>query len=348
MNLRLRRLLFPLAMLTLSGCGGHAADSTDEAKISAAVTTQAVHQGTLPDIITAYGTAAPAIDAATTLSVRVEGAVTQFDVTAGAVVRRGQHLLTFTLSPAAVATYQQAQTALNVARMQREHTAQLLSHQLATRDQLAQADKAVSDARSVLDALRKQQGDGRTLELLAPVDGIVTNIAATRGDMLQPGAPLLSLARGDGLVVSVGVEMDPRHAPVVGDKVTLMPLGAGEPVSGVVKRVAGMLDPRTHLQSADIAPDTSVIAGMGYRADIVVGQWHGWLIPRDALVGDASSWQVFQVADGKAVRIAVTVVGESDTVSVVNGALDAQRPLVVVGNTQLDDGMAVRVAEPSK
>jgi len=32
----------------------------------------------------------------------------------------------------------------------------------------------------------------------------------------------------------------------------------------------------------------------------------------------------------------------------VNGALNAQRPLVVVGNTQLDDGMAVRLAEPSK
>jgi RND family efflux transporter MFP subunit len=332
MNTRLCRFLFPLVALTLAGCGGSAADSdaSSSDKVSAAVTTQPVHQGSLPDVVSAYGTAAPAIDAA------------------GTAVHRGQRLLTFTLSPTAAAAYQQARTALNVAQAAREHTAQLLAHKLATRDQLAQANKAASDARSALDALRKQQGDGRTTELRAPFDGIVSSIAATRGDTLQPGAALLSLARGGGVQVSVGLEMDPQHAPVPGDKVTLVPLGAGAPVTGVVKRVAGMLDPHTHLQNADIAPDGPVIAGMGYRADITIGQWRGWLIPRDALVEDGTAWQVFQVAGGKAIKVPVTLVGESDTVSVVSGALDAQRPLVVVGNTQLEDGMAVRTAEPVK
>jgi len=349
MNPHLRRFILPVVVLALSGCGGNAADDAGGSnKISAAVTTQAVHEGSLPDIVSAYGTAAPAIDAASTLSIQAEGAVTQFDVTAGTAVHRGQRLLTFTLSPTAAAAYQQARTALNVAQAVREHAAQLLAHQLTTRDQLAQADKAASDARSALDALRKQQGDGGTMELLAPVDGIVSSIAANRGDTLQPGAPLLSLARGGGLLVSVGIEMDPQHSPVSGDKVRLVPLGAGASVTGVVKRVAGMLDPHTHLQNADITPDGSVIAGMGYRADITVGQWHGWLIPRDALVEDGTAWQVFQVASGKAVKVPVTLVGESDTVSVVSGALDAHRPLVVVGNTQLEDGMAVRTAEPAK
>ena len=348
MNMRLRPFVLPTLALTLAACGVATTDSGDSDKISAAVTTQAVHQGNLPDIISAYGTATPAIDAASTLNIQAEGAVTQFDVTAGIAVHRGQHLLTFTLSPAAAAAYQQARTTLSVALAQREHTAQLLSYQLATRDQLAQADKAASDAHSALDALRKQQGDSTTVELLAPVDGIVSSIAATRGDTLQPGAPLLSLARGGGVVVSVGIELDPQHAPVPGDKVMLVPLGAGASVTGVVKRVAGMLDTHTHLQNADITPDGTVIAGMGYRADITVGQWRGWLVPRDALVGDGSTWQVYQVADGKAVKIPVTLIGESDTVSVVSGALDAQRPLVVVGNTQIDDGMAVRMAEPSK
>ena len=350
MNTRLCRCIFALVALSLAGCGGSAADSDagGSDKVSAAVITQAVHQGSLPDVVSAYGTAAPAIDAASTLSIQAEGAVTQFDVTAGSTIHRGERLLTFTLSPTAAAAYQQARTALNVAQATREHTAQLLAHQLATRDQLAQADKAASDARSALDALRKQQGDGRTMELLAPFDGIVSSIAATRGDTLQPGAALLSLARGGGVLVSVGLEMNPQHVPVPGDKVTLVPLGTGAPVTGVVKRVAGMLDPHTHLQNADIAPDGPVIAGMGYRADITIGQWRGWLIPRDALVEDGTAWQVFQVAGGKAIKVPVTLVGESDTVSVVSGALDAQRPLVVVGNTQLEDGMAVRAAEPVK
>ena len=181
MNTRLCRCLFPLVALTLAGCGGSAADSgaSSSDKVSAAVATQAVHQGSLPDVVSAYGTAAPAIDAASTLSIQAECAVTQFDVTAGTAVHCGQRLLTFTLSPTAAAAYQQARTALNVAQAAREHTAQLMAHQLATRDQLAQANKAASDARSALDALRKQQGDGRTTELRAPFDGIVSSIAAT-------------------------------------------------------------------------------------------------------------------------------------------------------------------------
>lgn len=348
MNSFLRGHLFLIAALMLAGCGETATDSADDAKTSAAVTTQAVHQGDLPDIISAYGSAAPSIDAASTLSIQAEGAVTQFDVTVGTAVRRGQRLLTFTLSPAAASAYQQARTALTVARAQREHTAQLLSHELATRDQLAQADKAASDARAALDTLHKQQGDGTTFELLAPVDGVVSSIAAARGDTLQSGAPLLSLARGGGVVVSVGVEMDPQHAPAPGNLTTLVPLGSGATVTGVVKRIAGMLDPHTHLQNTDITADGPLVTGMGYRADITVGQWHGWLVPRDALVGDGTRWNVFQVAGEKAVMVPVTIVGESDTVSVVRGALDARRPLVVVGNTQLVDGMAVRVTEPSK
>ena len=57
----------------------------------------------------------------------------------------------------------------------------------------------------------------------------------------------------------------------------------------------------------------SVVAGMGYRADITVGAWHGWVIPREALTGDGANWHVFQVAAGKAVAVPVLqVAGQSD------------------------------------
>ncbi|WP_077444587.1 efflux RND transporter periplasmic adaptor subunit [Rhodanobacter sp. C05] len=335
----------------LAACAGGQGDAAEQGdKVSALVTTQPTRHGSLPEIVSAYGTAAPALDAATTLSVQAEGSVEHFEVAAGAVVKRGQPLLSFALAPAVVATYRQAQTAWELARTQRVHTEQLLSQQLATRDQLAQADKALSDARSTLDALRKQQGDEAVFMLRAPYDGIVSTVVANQGDVLQAGAPLLAMARGDGVVVSVGIEPDAAHPVSVGDRANLVPLGSGATVSGVVKRVAGMLDAHTHLLDADIVPTGAVVVGAGYRADIAIGQWQGWLVPRDALVGDGDAWQVFQVADGKAVKVAVRIVGESDTVTVVSGELDPQRPLVVVGNTQLDDGMAVHsaTAEPAK
>ena len=104
--------------------------------------------------MTAYGAAAPALDGGMTLSLQQDGRVLAIAVTPGEAVHAGERLLDFGASAAAVSTYQQAVSALTAARQQRGHTAQLLAQQLATRDQLAQADKAVADAQATLDALR--------------------------------------------------------------------------------------------------------------------------------------------------------------------------------------------------
>jgi RND family efflux transporter MFP subunit len=342
----LRWLLASSAVLTLAACSGD--DAADNGAVSAAVSTVPLHQGSLPELVTAYGIAEPAADAAQVLSVQAAGRVTQWAVTAGAPVKRGQRLLTFTLAPSAVAAYQQAESALKVAQAQRTHTEQLLSQQLATRDQQEQADKALQEAQSSLDALVQQQGRAATVELIAPFDGTVASVVAAQGDLLQPGAPLLSVQRGDGLVVTAGIEREAMERVQVGAKVELTPLDAATPVHGTVRRVARALNPHTHLLDVEVVPDGALVAGEGFRADIVVGQWQGWLLPRDALQGDESNRYVFQVADNKAVRVPVRVLGETDSVSVATGALDAKHPLVTVGATQLDDGMAVRSMEADK
>ncbi len=343
----IRRLLIASSLtLALAACA--AGESPDEHAVSAAVSTVTVTQGNLPETVAAYGSAGPASDAAQVLSVQATGRVTHWDVTPGTQVKRGQHLLTFTLTPSAVAAYQQAMSAKQLAEAQRTHTASLLSQQLATRDQLDQADKALKDAQGNLDAIVEQQGRAGTIELTAPFDGTVATVDASQGDALQPGAPLLSLQRGDGLVVTVGVERAAMAKVQAGAKVELTALDAQAPMHGTVRRVARALDPHTHQLNVEVVPDGALVSGEGFRADIVVGQWHGWLVPRDALQGDEAGRYVFQVADGKAVRVPVHVLGESGGVSVVDGAVDAKRPLVTTGATQLDDGMTVRVAAEAK
>ena len=126
-----------------------------------AVQTVAPRAGVVPDLVTAYGSAAPALDGGMTLSLQQDGRVLAIAVTPGETVHAGERLLDFGASAAAVATYQQAVSALTAARQQRAHTAQLLGQQLATRDQLAQADKAVADAQSTLDALHREGADRR-------------------------------------------------------------------------------------------------------------------------------------------------------------------------------------------
>lgn len=331
-----------LAALALAACSG--SEAPDEAAVSAAVTTVPLTQGSLPETVTAYGNAGPAADAAQVISAQAPGRVTRWSTAVGTSVKRGQSLLTFALAPSAVAAYQQAVTAQTLAHTQRTHVAQLLAQQLATRDQLDQAEKALQDAQSSLDAVVQQQGRSATLDVTAPFDGTVVSVDAQQGDSLQAGVALLTLQRSDGLVVTAGVERDAMTRVQVGAGAELVPIDGGTAMHGTVRRVARALDPHTHQLAVEIVPDGALVSGEGFRADIVVGQWQGWLLPRDAVQGDETDRHVFQIANGNAVNVPVKVLGESDRVTVVRGALDAHLPLVTEGATQLDDGMAVRVS----
>jgi RND family efflux transporter MFP subunit len=346
MNTRKPWIAVALIALALTGCAS--SDTPDDAAVSAVVTTVPLKQGTMPQTLTAYGTVEPAADAVQVISVQVAGRVARWNVTAGMPVKRGQALLAFALSPASVAAYQQAESALKLAQAQRAHTAQLLSSQLATRDQLDQADKALRDAQSNLDALVQQQGQAATMDVTAPFDGTVASLDAKQGESLQPGAALLTLQRADGLVATVGVERDAVDHVKGGAIAALFPIDGGSLTHGAVRRIGKTIDPHTHQLSVDIVPDDALIDGEAIRAEIVVGQWKGWLLPRDAVMGDDRDRYVFQTAKGKAMRVALHVLGESGDTIVAEGALDANLPLVTTGASQLDDGMAVRVAEPVK
>jgi RND family efflux transporter MFP subunit len=336
--------LFPAfaAALLLAACSAREAPDSDA--VSAAVGTAPLRRGELPDIVTAYGTAGPAADAVQVLNVPAAGQVLHWDVAPGSPVKRGQRLATFALAPSAVAAYRQAATALELATSQRSHVARLFEQRLATRDQLDQADKAWRDARSGLDALVRPQGRAATLEVAAPFDGTVAALSVAQGDALQPGVPLLSVQRDGGLVVVAGVERAEMARVRPGAPVALVPLDGGAPMHGRVRRLARVLDPRTRQLDVEVAPDGPPLAGEGFRADITVGRWQGWLLPRDALQGEEGHRYVFQVAGGKAVRVPVEVLGESDAVSVASGDLDPGRPLVTNGAAQLDDGRGGRVA----
>ena len=321
-----------------------AADETPGQTSSVLVQVQTPQRGALPDTVTAYGSATPAINGGMTLSVQAEGRVMRIAVTPGEAVHAGQTLLEFHLSSAATSTYEQAVTALKLAQQEQARSQRLLAQQLATRDQQAQADKAVSDAQAALTALEQETGGKPQQIIAAPFDGVVSAIPVAQGDRVQPGAALVTVTRNSGLVVTVGVEPAQRGRLKLGQAVKLEPLAEGEPaLQGKLSRIDRVLNPKTRLVDADVAVADEMLQGAAFRARIQTGELKGWLVPRDAVLGDEQGDYLFQVADGKAVRVAVKRLGGDDDTSVVDGPLDPQRPLVTVGNYQLGDGAALRV-----
>jgi len=155
------RRIIPVLMAVLPGMA--LAQGTPPPSVL--ITTETPRQGALPRTLTAYGVVQAAPGSSETLSLLRAGQVTQVMAAVGQRVQQGQPLLVITADPAALATYRQAVAALALARGERARLAQMLAQQLATRDQLAVADKAVTDAQGNLDLLTRGAGAARRRRL---------------------------------------------------------------------------------------------------------------------------------------------------------------------------------------
>jgi RND family efflux transporter MFP subunit len=331
--------LISLALLT--GCG--AAAPVPAPTPSVAVTVQPIVQGSAPQWLTAYGSAAPSVDGTQNLSVQQPGQLTGLSITPGTAVRAGQLLAVFTTAPSTVGTFQEALTTLNAARRQRDTMAQLLTQQLATQDQLTQAEKAVGVAQAQVAALRSEGAGQPVRRLVAPFDGVVTAVSAAQGDRTQPGAPLITIARTGGIVATIGLDPATVSRVRVGQSARITRLSGGPPVAGQVIRIDSVLNPRTRLIDVDLSfPVGALLPNEAVRGEIAVGQVAGWLVPHRAVVTAGGPTRIFQVAGGKARAVNVSVLLAGDTVDVVAGAPNPKLPLVVNGAYQVQEGDAVR------
>ncbi|MDG6745508.1 efflux RND transporter periplasmic adaptor subunit, partial [Staphylococcus aureus] len=269
--------------------------------------------------------------------------VTRLLVAPGSSVRAGQPLATFVTAPSARSTYSQAISALAAAQKARASTAQLLAQQLATTDQLVQADKAVSDARVALAALRAEGAGSPSHTIVAPFAGVVTAVSVAQGDRTQPGAAIFTVARAGAIVVTVGVDPAQRGALAAGQSATLTRLSGGGTVTGRVVRVDGALNTTTRMIDVDLTfPSGTLLPGEAMQVAIETGRTPGWVVPHAAVVTTGATPHVFQIIGGKAKAVPVAIRQSSDKGDVVAGALDARLPLIVDGAYQVNDGDAVR------
>jgi RND family efflux transporter MFP subunit len=316
-----------------------------DAQPSVLVQTQMPKWGSIPNKIVTHGSAAPVSTATETLSLQQPGQVSTIFVRPGALVHAGNNLLQFTTSPTAISSYRQALAALELARTQQAHMVELAAHQLATLDQVAQAEAAVKTAEAALQAILRDGADQASIMIKAPFDGLIASIPVAQGDRIAPGAALVTIARSNGLIVTVGVEPRDRQQVRVGQNAELESLLGGDKLQGRVVRVGSMLNPLSRLIDADVAVrEGSVLSGDAFRAAITVDQTQGWLVPHDAVLTDNAGTYVFQVSGVKAMRVAVRIALTTDTTDVVTGPLDARLPLVVQGNYQLQTGSVVRTS----
>lgn len=342
-----------LALGALTGCSREAAaDSDDEGAAAGAasvlVQTIPLQRGSLARTVSAYGTVQAEPGAQNSIMAPVAAQVGQVYVRAGQSVRAGAPLVQLLPSPPTQVSYAQAVSSLQVAVDNTQRTRQLLAQFLATQQQLAEAEKAESDARAALDALRAQGADGpRTLR--APFDAIVTAVSAAVRSLVTEGSPLVELARPSGLVLLVGVAPDVAGSVATGNPVSVTPVGQSTTYSGRVVDRGAIVQIDSGLVPVQISlPLQKFLPGESGQAVITVGSVSGYVVPHDAvLLDDNGNSYVVQAVGDKAKVVTVQVLNRQDDREVISGALDAHAPLVLGGNYQAQDGMKLRFAAPS-
>ncbi|WP_321856759.1 efflux RND transporter periplasmic adaptor subunit [Paraburkholderia tropica] len=324
---------------------------------SAAVQTVRVTRGAVSQTLVAYGTVAAAAANATTVSLPYLARMTRVLVQPGQTVARGAPLFVVQADPNAVIAWTQAQSSATLARGELARTQSLYRDGLATQSQLAATQKALDDAQQALAAQHATGIAAGENTVTAPVAGVIAQLTAAPGDQVQAGAALAQLvadnpANAHAANVSLGVEPAEALTLHAGDRVVLRPLAPaldGLQAQGRIVLVGAAIDAQSQLVNVGAnvpLAGTAFLPGTRVRADIdtQTGVW--WNVPRAAVLQDDRGHYVYQIAPGnKAQRVNVTVKVEHGNAYGVDGALDAARALVVSGNDELEDGMAVRLAQ---
>ncbi|MYM96429.1 efflux RND transporter periplasmic adaptor subunit [Duganella vulcania] len=279
------------------------------------------------------------------------GQVTRMAVVAGQSVRRGDLLAVLSSDPNGLLAYEQASSALEFARHELKRQQDLLALQLSTQSQVDAAAKAAADAKAMLAAQARLNGAHGSVDLISQFDGVVVAMPVAQGDRVAPGATIVQLGRTDTLKVLLAVEPARVGELKTGMKVTLAPLQEGAPAAtSTITSIQNMIDPKTQMAGAiallPALAQARMAVGTHLQGVIELGSRSAWSVPRQAVLVDDQGAYLFQVAHGKARRVAVRKLIETDRVVGVEGVLDAALPVVVLGNYELQDGGAVRGGTP--
>lgn len=344
-------LVLTILVAAYAALPGHAATHGSAAPpVVAAVIVKPATETIFTAKASGFGTVQPDPNATLAVNAPYAAIVGQLFVRPGEPVTKGQKLVALETAPAQAAAFAQAKAAVAYAKGELAREQHLLHQQLATHAQVAQAQTALTDAETKLDALQKiGAGQARTV-LRAPAAATVSTVTADAGQRLAQGASILTLAPQDALIVRLGVEPERAGAVRPGMAVTLRDvLDPGEVRAGKVAAISAVVDPKTRLRDilVQIAPGSPAVdppptAGTFVRGSIVLAHAHVLAVPREAILMDQTGKYLFVVRGGQAHRVDVTTGLESGDLVAITGDVHAGDQVVVQGNYELTEGMAVR------
>ena len=198
----------------------------------------------------------------------------------------------------------------------------------------------------------KTQIEGLEVELrkkviFAPFGGVVIKKQTDRGEWLEPGGKVATIARDDVVDVIVNVSEDVMRfvRPGLDAKVT----AGGKDITGKVSAIVprGDIQTRTFPVKVRVKNGISLIEGMEARVSLPAGEKiKGLIVPRDAVINRFGDNIVFTVSDSKAKMVKVKVLSYMGlSAGVEADELKEGMKVVTKGNERIMDGQSVQIGQ---
>ena len=281
------------------------------------------------------------------LAFRITGKISERLVDAGAVVKPGQVLARLDPTDTALsagAADAQRQLAAAEAKRYRE----LRNQHFVSQAALDSRETSLKAAEAQADLARNQSA---YTVLKADQPGVVGQVLAEIGQVVQAGSPVFRVARPDTLEVAIAIPesrlADARQASTA--EVTLW-ADESKRYQGKLREIAAMADPATRTYAARISiidADPRVVFGMSATVRFPSsGTADSISIPQSALFQKEARPAVWLVGEDSTVTLREVVVSRygDETVVLASGLKPGER-YVVAGVHKLTSGEKVKVAE---
>lgn len=329
----------------LCGCKG-AADEAEPTP-TATVQVQPAAQHPIEEALIAYGTVEFVPARTRSLTVQVESQVAERFVLPGTPVKQGQPLMRLVPSAASRLDVEKASRDAAVAEADAKRVERLHAQGLATDSDLRTAQAAAQTAIQLRDSLNSRIGVGGQV-LKAPIAGTVDALTAQPGDLIAPGTVVMRVADPKAVYARLGLEPEDATRVKGGQPVTLSALTTRATVAdGKITEVDARVDPTTRLTSAVGLPESTanLVPGSSVRGRIVLDSHPDALtVPRAAVLYSEDKPYLYVADGGKAHRRDVTTGLIDDTQVEILRGLKAGESVIVGGNYELEDGMAIQLA----